>query len=271
MADSSTVSSGDQALASDYNNLREDVVKSALVQLSSVAGTDTITATADGQYDAYTAGSMFIFEPAADNTGAATINISTLGAKDIKKSGTSGVLALGAGDLQQDQPAIIVYDGTQFILLSTIPEAVEFFANTGITGAEAETLTDGSDASALHSHKVTTGYATRASGAGTGTQNVAHGLGVTPQVVVVKAWEDDSNVIMKSEGTVDSTLTDQCIYWYTKDAGGGQIGKDGLVIRLIHDGGTQVEASVSAMNATNITFNFTTMNTDCGWIWTAWA
>lgn len=37
---------------------------------------------------------------------------------------------------------------------SNLEEAVTFFGNTDISGAEAETLTDGSDASSLHSHSV---------------------------------------------------------------------------------------------------------------------
>ena len=35
---------------------------------------------------------------------------------------------------------------------SNLDEADTFFANTNITGAEAETLTDGSDAIGLHNH-----------------------------------------------------------------------------------------------------------------------
>lgn len=34
-----------------------------------------------------------------------------------------------------------------------LDEAITFFTNTNITGAEAETLTDGSDAQGLHTHE----------------------------------------------------------------------------------------------------------------------
>lgn len=91
----------------------DQVQNSSMEYLASVAGTDTITATATPTPAAYAAGQTFRFVPANNNTGAATINISGLGAKSITKNGTT---ALAAADLTANKVAEITYDGTQFQL-----------------------------------------------------------------------------------------------------------------------------------------------------------
>lgn len=83
---------------------------------SSVAGTDTITATMTG-LPAYAAGLIVIFKPANNNTGAATINIGSLGAKSIVKGDGT---ALEAGDLQASVQHALLYDGTSFVLLNPL-------------------------------------------------------------------------------------------------------------------------------------------------------
>lgn len=68
---------------------------------------------------AYAAGQTVRFLPVGTNTGAATLAVSGLSAKAIKKAGGYGVLVgLDPGDLQGAVAAEAIYDGTQFILLS---------------------------------------------------------------------------------------------------------------------------------------------------------
>lgn len=83
--------------------------------LSSVAGTNTITATAPNAPTAYFAGQTFRFVAAGTNTGAVTLNIGGLGAKAVTKSGTS---AMDAGDIVSGAVVQVTYDGTQFQLVS---------------------------------------------------------------------------------------------------------------------------------------------------------
>lgn len=103
----------------------DQVQNSSPTYLTSPAGTDTITATAPNSLAAYAAGQVFRFIPANTNTGAATININSIGAKAITKNGAT---ALAAGDLVATKFAEIVYDGTQFQLANPsqaqIPSAV---------------------------------------------------------------------------------------------------------------------------------------------------
>jgi hypothetical protein len=75
--------------------------------LGSVAGTNTVTGAMSPSLDAYAAGMIVVFTPANTNTGAATLNIDSLGALDIQKSSAS---ALIAGDLVVGVPAVLVLD-----------------------------------------------------------------------------------------------------------------------------------------------------------------
>ena len=78
---------------------------------------DTYTASPSPSITAYATGSEFNLKVNADNTGASTLNVSAVGAKDIKKyDGAGSKLDLEAGDLQQDQYYKVIYDGTDFIL-----------------------------------------------------------------------------------------------------------------------------------------------------------
>jgi len=99
---------------------------------------------------AYTTGEVFTFRANFANTTTATVNINTLGAKEIKKIGTSGVTGLAANDIVSTQVVTIVYDGTQFQITSPIAnvstvssasESVEGIAKLA-SDAEAVAATD---------------------------------------------------------------------------------------------------------------------------------
>lgn len=96
----------------------DDVDAVAYSYLTSVAGTNTITATGPAGMTAYAAGQRFWFIPANTVSGASTINItpsgsSALGAKNIFCGGAACV----GGEVRQNIPCVIQYDGTQFNLI----------------------------------------------------------------------------------------------------------------------------------------------------------
>jgi hypothetical protein len=70
--------------------------------LTSVSGTNTITATATPT-PAYTVGQRFTFVPAVTNTGAVTLNISSLGAGAVQLAGA----ALTGGELVASVPVTV--------------------------------------------------------------------------------------------------------------------------------------------------------------------
>ena len=98
--------------ATDSANISQ--VQSSYGTFLTVSGTDTITATVSPSLTAYAVGQSFKFLASGANTGAATINISSLGAKSIVKNGTT---PLSAGDLVSGAMTQIVYDGTNFQLI----------------------------------------------------------------------------------------------------------------------------------------------------------
>lgn len=84
--------------------------------LTSVSGTNTITAV-NSQVGAYAAGQSFVFIAAGANTGAVTLNINGLGAKNVTKNGTT---ALVSGDIPANKFVRVDYDGTQFQLVGAL-------------------------------------------------------------------------------------------------------------------------------------------------------
>jgi len=107
---------GNATLRNNYASAAQ-VQDGSLTYLSSVSGADTITATGAVGMSAYATGQQFTFVAAGANTGAATLNINSIGAKAITKN---GITALSAGDIASGSVAEVVYDGTQFQLISGI-------------------------------------------------------------------------------------------------------------------------------------------------------
>lgn len=108
---------GNATVRTNYASAAQ-VQDGSLTYLTSVSGADTITAVGAVGMTAYAAGQQFTFVSAGANTGAATLNINSIGAKAITKNGTT---ALSAGDIASGAVAEVVYDGTQFQLISAIP------------------------------------------------------------------------------------------------------------------------------------------------------
>jgi len=127
----------------------DQVMNGNLTLLSSVSGSDTITASAAITPAAYEAGQNFVFVSAGANTGAATLNVSSLGAKAITKNGTT---ALAAGDIPSGAVAHVVYDGTQFQLLNIY---VNMALYSTLAGANAFTGANTFAAEQTFNHLVT--------------------------------------------------------------------------------------------------------------------
>jgi len=109
---------------------------------------------------AYQAGQQFQFALDVSITGAATLNVNSLGAKAIKKNGS---LALVSGDLAANQYYQVIYDGSVFQLLSPTANTP-----TSIPAFKCGTTTkNAADASTI--------------------QTIAHGLGVIPKYVRITA------------------------------------------------------------------------------------
>ena len=123
------------------DSARLSQVQGGISSLLGVSGIDTITGSGSPQVTAYTTGQMFWFVASGTNTGATTLNIDSLGAKSI----TRGTAALAAGDIISGSVALVVYDGTQFQLLSInrsiqVNGTIASATTTNIGAANAEYL-----------------------------------------------------------------------------------------------------------------------------------
>jgi len=80
---------------------------------------------------AYAAGNMICFKANFTNAGSATLNVDTLGAKTLKKYGSTNLVA---NDIESGNIVVCRYDGTNFLITSQITNAnIEAFA--ALTGA----------------------------------------------------------------------------------------------------------------------------------------
>ena len=75
--------------------------------------------------DSLVAGYFIVFKPATNNTGASTLNIaSSDGAVAIKKIASGAKVALAADDLDSDNYAELIFDGTDWLMMNAPIDAL---------------------------------------------------------------------------------------------------------------------------------------------------
>lgn len=92
---------------------------------------DTYAITLAPAPTAYFTGMVVKFKANTLNTGACTLNVNALGAKTIKKNVTAD---LETGDILANQMVTVIYDGTNFQVLSRLP-VTTLLGNDGWTNA----------------------------------------------------------------------------------------------------------------------------------------
>lgn len=105
------IQAGDQVQADDL----EQVYRASGPYAASSGGTDAYAITVTPAPDTLEAGMVFRFKADVANTGAATLNVNSKGAKTIKKNINTD---LSTGDILANQIVTVIYDGTNFQLLS---------------------------------------------------------------------------------------------------------------------------------------------------------
>lgn len=130
---------GNATARSNYASAGQ-VQDGTLTYLTTIAGTDTITAVAPASMTAYVTGQTFRFIAAGANaTTGVTININGIGAKNITKNGTT---ALAIGDIVSGSIVEVTYDGTEFQVSSQISSpTVLLSSNNTWTGKQTFTGT----------------------------------------------------------------------------------------------------------------------------------
>ncbi len=109
-----------------------------IVQTGGSGGAYTLSAAET--ITSYATGQRFLIRPNHANTGAATLNVDGLGAKDIKVYNAAGSLVdPAAGDLGANRPCEVTYDGTRFILVSTTTTYIDERAKLTLGTKQATT------------------------------------------------------------------------------------------------------------------------------------
>lgn len=101
------------------------------------ANAQTLTVTP--AISAYATGQLFWFKAGATNTGSTTLNISAVGAKTIKRVVQGSKQNLAGGEITSGRVYVVIYDGTDLVLLSPDPPLRFESSNQTITsGAEVQ-------------------------------------------------------------------------------------------------------------------------------------
>lgn len=192
---------------------------------ASSGGSDTYAITVTPAPTVYVTGQVFRFKADVANTGAATLNVNSLGAKTIKKQVSAD---LTTGDILANQIVEVIYDGTNMQLVSLSSSPVTY----------------------------ATGQTSRAAGAGDGDITIAHGLGVTPKFIRVTASASGtSNTKLGwSIGTATSTSSEQCQYFSGDNGVAFATGQDASNIIFVDSGSgsEQWSGNLSTLDSTNI-------------------
>lgn len=91
----------------------DGVISSAALPLLTASGTDTYTATSGYSITSYT-DMAFLVKFTNANTASSTLNIDSVGATTLKKSGATN---LASGDISATQIFLVVYDGTNWQMI----------------------------------------------------------------------------------------------------------------------------------------------------------
>jgi hypothetical protein len=147
----------------------DQITDNALQYLGTTGGTSAAyTLNPSPALTGYATGMEFSFTTNADNTGTTTLNISSLGAKNLKKLDESGSkVAIAAGDMKNGISYGVRYDGTDMLVtdasIASISLSTATTTSEGVvelaTNAEVTTGTDTSRVSPVSSMKYHQGVA----------------------------------------------------------------------------------------------------------------
>lgn len=128
---SAVVVANQQATAAQYNGVRKDAIINAGDYVVSTGGTNAFVVAIDSQVASITNGFVCKFLANFSNTSTATLVVNGLSAKEIKKRDGAG---LKPNDISSGNVAQVIYDGTNFQLMTPPSPSAIFFFGDGSDG-----------------------------------------------------------------------------------------------------------------------------------------
>jgi len=199
-------------------------------------GTDAYAVTLTPAPTAYVTGMVVRFKAGTANTGAATLNVNSLGAKTIVKNYNS---TLADNDILANQIVEVIYDGTNFQMISPVAISTATY-KCGTTTYDVSTAS--------------------------GSQTIAHGLGRTPSLIRIYATYKPSGTanLSVSQGVYNGTTT-ACVSGEsgsTVDATTHTSSTN--MVEIYQQGTTNTQKAAVSVDATNITLNWTKAGSPSG-------
>ncbi len=210
---------------------QSDLQKAAEIYAADAQANDTYAISPSPAIVAYATGMTFRVKINTANTGAATLNVSTVGAVSIKKNYN---VDLATGDILANQIIEVIYDGTNFQMISPA-------ANPLTQTSSGTTTKNIADANA--------------------TQTIAHGLPTTPRYVRVFANINSATASSWSE----CINTGSSSYQYSYMGNGTSTANGMGTTFTLYDGGSgATNSGVITIDATNISIAWTKSGSPTG-------
>lgn len=253
---------------------RTDAIQTAQVQdggqllIGTVVGTNTITGVLTPVITAYASGQKFVFVPANTNSGATTLNLNGVGAKNVFHNGA----ACAGGELVQNIPAFVEYDGTQFNIVANGSAVLQGSATAkgdilAATAARAfARLAVGSDGDRLLADSGATpgvswqtawfkvGSTTRDTSLASGTQAIT-GVGFKPKAVILLAGRSAADVSASSIGIDDGTTSQ--VLTNNNSAAASSFGVlNGSSIYIVQSGTANYSGSITTLGSDGFTITW---------------
>ena len=110
--------SGDSDVWGGYLNTTIESIDKLLTAIATTGSANAYLLTTGQSLTAYTTGMRFNIIPNFTNSGACTINVDGIGAKNLYRYSDGALAACVSGDVVSGVPISIAYDGTQFVISS---------------------------------------------------------------------------------------------------------------------------------------------------------
>jgi hypothetical protein len=213
-----------------------DLQKAGAISGSTTGSANAYVFTPSPAVAAYTAGMSFVLKANFSNTGAATLNVSALGAIAIKKYGS---VALVANDILSGQEFQVTYDGTNFQLQSPVGNppltTVGAYASGNFSKSAADT---------------------------SATQTIAHGLGKVPVYVRLTLMAPNGSAIGFAQALTTYNGTTQVSTSYCVNGAFSDELVNSFTLNTSTTTGTQT--GVVTFDATNISIVWTKTGSPTG-------